>query len=315
MDRNILYLFNSASRPLYKDNLYKILALPVGAVTQFRYTTEHHVPPELISRPLKGVESLIVFIDRFSEGLYTYYPIRKGKLLEASKVGDRLFLKCRLGEYCGVDNTQRFTSAIKGAAKGIPELTDGDPENTKDGYYMQLGEKIKDELKTDVDCWLTSVKGISQTKGFRNEHTAFLRISLKNNSRGKSEIFHGHDGSAVLKAGKPYSFEILYYDPEKGEVDKSITFSLQEPLKSYGLEQFDLGALTERISIPFGAGKALSSVRTSINFIVKCRQSEIYRIVLPAEVSSRHLLWGTALYATFIFIIIIFEKFVFPFKN
>jgi len=232
--------------------------------------------------------------------------------LETSKAGDRLFLKCRLGEYCGVDNAQHFTSALKGAAKGVPELTDGDPENTKDGYYVQLGEKLKDELKTDVDCWLTSVKGISHTKGFRHEHTAFLRISLKNNSEGKRKIFHGRDGSAVLKAGKPYCFEILYYDPEQGEVDKSVTFSLQEPLKSYGREQFDLGALTERISIPFGAGKALSSVRASMSLIVKCGQSEIYRIVLPAEVSSRHLLWGTVLYAAFIFVMIIAEKFVFP---
>ena len=312
MDRKILYLFNSALRRLYRENLYSILALPIGAAIQFRYTTEHHVPPELLNRSLKGVDAIIVFVDRFSEGKYTYHPIRKGKILRTFEEGDRLFLICQLGEYCGVDIPEHFTGALKTAAKGVPELTDGNPQNTKDGYYIQFGEDVRDEVKTDADLWLTCVKGISQTNSFRDEHTAFLKISLMAKSRRERELFRRRDGLAILKTGKHYSLDILYYDPDKGEKDKAITFSLQEPLKCYGAEQFVLGALTERISIPFGAEKALRSARASITFTVDYRQSKIYQVWLPAEVSSRHLLWGTIFYAGVIGGLIALENFVPP---
>jgi len=311
MEKRILYLFNSARRPLYKQNLYRILALPIGSITQFRYTIEHHVPPELLNSSLQGKETLIVFVDRFSDGSYTYYPIRKGKILKNYPKADRLILECRLGDYCCVHNPEdfkNFTSVLKEIVRGVPELTDGDPKNTRDGYYVQLGEDVRDKLIVGEDCWLPSVKGISRTKAFSEEHTAFVKISLTTKTGNKSEISYGPEGSALLKAGKPYFLEVLYYDPEMGGVNKDITFSLQDPLKCYGHEQFSLGALTEHLRIPLGTDKALRSVRASISIIVNYESSKVYYIDLPVQISSWHLLWGTVFYFMIIFTTVIIEK-------
>jgi len=308
MEKKILYLFNSARRPLYKQNLYRILALPIGSITQFRYTIEHHVPPELLNSSLQGKETLIVFVDRFSDGSYTYYPIRKGKVLKNYPKADRLILECRLGEYCCVRDSEEFTKVLKKSASGVPELAGEDPRNTKDGYYVQLGEDVRDKLLSDEDCWLTSVKGISRTDAFCGDHTAFVKISLTTKTANKSQISYGPEGSALLKAGKTYFLEIVYYDPEKGGVNKDITYSSQDPLKCYGSEQFSLGALTEHLSIPLGTDKALRSVRTFISIIVNYESSKIYCIDLPVQISSRHLLWGTVFYLTIVFTTIIIEK-------
>jgi hypothetical protein len=308
MEKKVLYLFNSARRPLYKQNLYRILALPVGSVTQFRYTIEHHVPSELLNSSLQGKESLIVFVDRFSDDSYTYYPIRKGKILKSYSKADRLILECRLGEYRCVHNQEDFTNVLKKSARGVPELTDGDPKNTRDGYYVQLGENVIDKLIVGEDCWLLSVKGISRTKALSEKHTAFMKISLTTKAGNKSEISYGPEGSAMLKAGKTYFLEVLYYDPEKGGVNKDITFSLQAPLKCYGHDQFSLGALTEHLSIPLGTDKALRSVRASISIIVNYESSKVYYIDLPVQISSRHLLWGTVFYFMIIFTTVIIEK-------
>jgi len=311
MEKKVLYLFNSARRPLYKQNLYRILALPVGSVTQFRYTIEHHVPPELLNRSLQGKESLIVFVDRFSDGSYTYYPIRKGKILKNYPKADRLILECCLGDYCCVHNPEdfkNFTSVLKESARGVPELTDGDPKNTRDGYYVQLGEDVRDKLLSDEDCWITSVKGISRTDAFCGDHTAFLKISLTAKIGNKGEISYTPDGSALLKVGKEYFLEVLYYDPEKGEVNKDITFSLQYPLKCYGHDQFSLGALTEHLSIPLGTDKALRSARASISILVNCKSSKVYSVDLPVQISSRHLLLYIILYSAIILATLIIEE-------
>ena len=50
MDNEILYIFSSALRPVYRDNIAKIISLPINYTTEFGYTLNQNVPPNLINR-------------------------------------------------------------------------------------------------------------------------------------------------------------------------------------------------------------------------------------------------------------------------
>ena len=177
MKEKILYLFNSAARPAYKENLHKILALPVGGKVQFRYSIEYHVPPGLGNIPPK-CKSLIVFVDRYSEGGYTYYPIRTATVIKTVERQNRFFLECRLSEYCGTNNPELFTKNLRETADKAPELTKGDPKVSSDGFYVQFAKEISDNLITDPNQWFNTVQRISRTKAFKDDHTAFLKLTV-----------------------------------------------------------------------------------------------------------------------------------------
>jgi hypothetical protein len=296
MVQRILYLFNSASRAAYKDNLYRILALPVGAKVQFRYSLSYSVPPDFRER-LQGHESLIVFVDRFSERAYTYYPIRKGKVLDGYRMQNRLIIECRLSEYCSVDSPEEFTNNLKESVEGVPELRDGDPNTTSDGYYVQLGNEFKDGLITNDEIWSSIVENIYQTDAFREDPTAFLKLSVKRETGTKDVTLRGRDGAALLKSENTYTLKVFYYDPDEGNIEKYIAFSFKDPLEKYGPDRYRLGAISDLLDIQFKASKALGALRTSVDIVVESQNTEKYRLTLPIRISSWTLLGGILFYA------------------
>jgi len=234
MADKILYLFNSASRPTYKDNLYRILALPIGGVIQFRYTLDYSVPQDL-RQELKGYEALIVFVDRFSKKAYNYHPIRRGKVLEDNRIQNRLIIKCQLLDYCYTNDIEEFTKLLKKTIKGIPELRKRDSRITSDGFYVQLGTRPGDAIINDSERWHEIVDSIYQTPAFNSDPTTFLKLSVKS-EKAKSLTLRGNDGVAFIKSDNTYSLEIFYYDPDMGNIDKNIAISFKEPLEKYGPE-------------------------------------------------------------------------------
>lgn len=308
MQSQVLYLFNSALRPAYRENLYKILALPPGCVTQFRYTTKNHVPRSLDLPSLVDKECYIVFVDRFSPGEYTYYPIRKGKIIKTSSGANRTFLQCRLGEYCSSADPIEFTKLLKNSAENPPELTDGDPGCTKDGYYVQNGEDLLKYLYFGEDSWEENVERIVNTKSFAHGQSAFLKASIIFPTRGKQPIVQEGRGSICVKSGESFIAELLYYDPDEGRNEKRITLDVQYPIKAYGPMGTDLGALTDLFSIELDSDNVIRSTRSNINTSVYFGESREYSIDIPIEVSSWRMICGVILYSAIIISMIIFQS-------
>lgn len=312
MKTEILYLFNSSLRPVYRENLYRILALPTGGVTQFRYSADRSVPPELKNGSLQGSACLIVFIDRFSAGSYTYYPIRMGEVLNTSVEGNRFFLECRLGDYCTADEPEHFTQALRQSVDGLPQLTDGDPENINDGYYVQLGQDLRDDLIAGVECWTASVEKIRQTKSLAEDSKPFLRISVSTGKTGETnDVVPRADGILTLKAGESYVLHIFYLDPGEGAVPKDVDISFQWPLKRHEPTGFTTGALTDRVGLSFETDQVLRTARTSVCVTVQKNEPNSYTVLLPVTVSSIHLLMGTIFYGLVICLLILTEKTLF----
>jgi len=306
MADKILYLFNSASRPTYKDNLYRILALPIGGVIQFRYTLDYSVPQDL-RQELKGYEALIVFVDRFSKKAYNYHPIRRGKVLEDNRIQNRLIIKCQLLDYCYTNDIEEFTKLLKKTIRGIPELRKRDSRITSDGFYVQLGTRPGDAIINDSERWHEIVDSIYQTPAFNSDPTTFLKLSVKS-EKAKSLTLRGNDGVAFIKSDNTYSLEIFYYDPDMGKIDKNIAISFKEPLEKYGPDRYNLGAISDLLSIQFKARKALSSLRTSIDILFESQGKEKYRLTLPVKIPSWSLLSGIIFYSVIGFLTFIVPK-------
>lgn len=51
---DLLYIFNSAFSPTYRDNLLRIMSIPSGNIVKFRYTTKFYVPENICNRILYG---------------------------------------------------------------------------------------------------------------------------------------------------------------------------------------------------------------------------------------------------------------------
>ena len=308
MKPKIIYLFNSAIRPLYKENLLKILALPVGCITQFRYTSKCHVPKDLDIKSLDNSECIIVFVDRFSDSTYTYYPIRKGKIISTASGVGRIFLKCRLDEYCTVNDPVKFTAGLKNNLKGSPELTDKDPNNSNDGYYIQSGNDLNNDLIIDSESWEKTINQIMKTKSLSDNKSIFLKIFLENLHKNKSKIKFNCDGEAMLKAEAPYLINLLYFDPEQGKIKKQIVVDIKSPLVSNGPTRFNVGAQSDLLNITFETQKALQPTSSIVNLLIKDGEKEEFSADIRVRISSLNMLLGTVFYGVIISLLIFFEN-------
>ena len=104
MGSSMIYLFNSAIRPLYKGNLLATLFLPYGWTNEYRYscsTQRRNVSEDFIDdvKKLWGKEdAVIVFINRFGKDAsnndaYEYYPIRRARFLSYCLDGQQLYAR------------------------------------------------------------------------------------------------------------------------------------------------------------------------------------------------------------------------------
>ena len=308
MKPKIIYLFNSAIRPLYKENLLKILALPIGCVTQFRYTSKCHVPKDLDIKYLDNSECIIVFVDRFSDSTYTYYPIRKGKILSTTSGAGRIFLKCRLDEYCTVNDPIKFTNDLKNNLKGYPELTDKNPNNSNDGYYIQSGNDLNKDLIIDSESWEETINKILKTKSLSDNKSIFLKIFLENLHKNKSKVKFNSDGEAILKAGEPYLINVLYYDQEQGKIKKQIIADIKSPLVSNGPSRFNIGAQSDLLNITFETQRALQPTSSIVSILIKDGEKEEFCVDIHVRISSLNMLLGIVFYGVIISLLIFFEK-------
>lgn len=87
----MLYLFNSAARPTYVENVLNTLHLPNGAINVYQYETfdNDYIDPSIDKNmeKINGEDVIIVFIDRNddSPNENRYIPLRRGVLRVCEK--------------------------------------------------------------------------------------------------------------------------------------------------------------------------------------------------------------------------------------
>lgn len=131
-----LYVFSSASRPLYKQNVLDNVASPPGYILHYRYETKHVGDP-LMRRvtdggPFEGMRGLVIFVDQVQDqddslSVESFYPLRDIEVREVVLDGSVLHVFFKVGRYVSYGSepmktrreySDRLEDNLKGA--GLP---------------------------------------------------------------------------------------------------------------------------------------------------------------------------------------------------
>jgi len=172
----MIYIFNSAYRTKYTENIIRTLFFPDGWINKYRFRCAQE--NSLVSNEdlmkfnivEKVEEVLITFVDRFSANGYYYYPVRMGTFYKKEIIGDNIFIYVKLGKLIFPRNIQTFQTGLLNITKSaLPHLTGGDPNNENDGRYALFADKIEnfeEECYLNYDAFNNFVDNIKRTLRF-----------------------------------------------------------------------------------------------------------------------------------------------------
>jgi hypothetical protein len=306
-----VYLFNSGFRPLYRQNIHKILALPDGFSIQMRYSSDKHVPKDIIRRELTDLSCLIIYIDRSDKAGYVYYPIRKGKILSVGRREGYLFVEVMLGKYVHTTNANEFTINLQNKIKNIPKKQETS-SSASDGYYIQIGQDVTDYITSADESWFETVKNISNTTLLKDDKQTYIKLALTK-KRGGKEVLVGKENLMRLKSKRRYELKLSYCNPDTELANKKLICENGSCLKFLSNNQIILDGYRDDRDIPFETNICLRSTPDNIGIAVKTSATESklpeYTIELPVSVSPLSL--QLTLYAIVFVVAIILKETVF----
>jgi hypothetical protein len=228
----VLYLFNSAFRPLYVKNVLNTLFLPEGHTNEYRY--RYRGEPRYITAATygklasleAGTECLVCFIDRFGAGGYDYHPLRLGKYLSRREANDYLYFRIQLGAFLYPRNQAAFKQQLLQALGPLelPTLTNNNPENTGDGAYAILADSIfgqSDEYMTGDAAWTEAVENLSKTRALAtnaDQSPLFFRVDVHQRSTHNKlirPIIQNEASMYEFEKDKNYELSLTYRFPRQ----------------------------------------------------------------------------------------------------
>ncbi|MBN2463190.1 MAG: hypothetical protein JXB43_06275 [Dehalococcoidia bacterium] len=239
----MIYLFNSAYRPLYQENLLATLFLPHGYTNEYRYH-ERNVPQNIIQEIEKingKKEVVIIYIDRFgkdanNKNVYKYYPVRKAQFLSVNRESEQFYFRVKLLDFIYPKDLNSFSGQIVNSlSPDLPRLKDT-PQNREDGYYVIKKASIfvdSSKFELGEHAWDCCVNDLySKTDPFKSsdaKQIIFARLKLLETFPRTKEV-HPHisnnpwyvrllgkvnDGNAFYKVtmNRNYCFHMNYVYP------------------------------------------------------------------------------------------------------
>lgn len=236
----MIYIFNSAFRPNYAQNIIRTLFFPNGWINTYRYrcrgerTNIHTSMVDDLKNAKQYSEVVITYIDRFYEEdnvkKYFYHPIRRGKLLKCEEIGGKLFFTVILGDFIYPHNPVEISNKFGNSLNYLPKLTNNNPEETNDGSYALVENDITNESQsfyTGEKAWdhiTDSFKNLEAFKIKENAETIFVRGELykanKSENIIKPIINNDEVYYEIIKAQK-YRFKMFYKYPNQYDENKA----------------------------------------------------------------------------------------------
>ncbi|GAB4124809.1 MAG: hypothetical protein Tsb0027_23480 [Wenzhouxiangellaceae bacterium] len=249
----MLYLFNSGYRSIYVRNVLNTLFVPRAGTNEYRYrfrssagsTDAINISTGSLDR-IKGLhvgsKAVIVFVDRFSSGGYTYHPLRMAKFVTTREDNDYLFFRVQLEDYVYPRDIDDFNHHFRQHMhpKGIVQLIDNDPFNSNDGWYAVVDDSLfsrQDDFKTGNDAWIAAVENIQACAAFQeyppvrnsdkltpkrkpNDYI-FMRCEFNDNAgRSLSPQLRKNRAVFELVRGKNYKLNLSYRYPRGSSLNR-----------------------------------------------------------------------------------------------
>jgi hypothetical protein len=238
----VLYLFNSASNPLYLKNVLNTLYLPQGMTNIYRYV-ERNVAPELYAHPesvRRSADCLVIFVDRHHEGCYQFLPLRRGSVLNFFTEPSLRELRCEvvLGDFVFPEDVEHFnTKLLAGLSHhGLPQLTNGDSGNPADGFYAVAADPYQADRDSGLvigdRAWPNAVDwlfGIQQFSSVESPPSVFVRCDMIQSDKRVIPSRSNH--KYTLRPGRHYSLRFMYKcDAKSCGPDKKVAVEVSDAL-------------------------------------------------------------------------------------
>jgi hypothetical protein len=230
----MLYVFNSAYRPLYAKNVLNTLYLPYGWTNEYRYkyagdtTNISPTTYSSLSTLHSGTKCVVIFVDRFSNGGYSYHPLRFAEYVQNRSENEYAYIRIKLQDFVYPVSARAFNQSIIGAlgAKGLPALTNNDPENAHDGFYVIEHESIfvpPEGFRRGDSAWGDAVQQLSTARALTTNDSqapVFLRLYVAETGKQHKLDPHLKEGSALYQFTKNKSYDlVLTYRYPRQRVD------------------------------------------------------------------------------------------------
>lgn len=186
----MIYLFCSASRPLYKRDALECTCYPSGHLFRFRYEKKY-VDPAIWNKPetFREKEGLIVFIDTVgAEGRkdFDFLPTRKIKTIRLFQKGLAIYIDFKFGDFInhGPENDESLRTRWHCFFKGLqdcpwpPPDKSGRKKEASEGYFIIWNPKENPEFSTKSEiaheAWENLIRRLNKTNDLKD--STFFQI-------------------------------------------------------------------------------------------------------------------------------------------
>lgn len=222
----MLLALSSSARPRYKRDVHRSIAMPFGALLQFRYDKKH-VSPEVRSlftaKTIVGQTCLLAYNEPPRDGRARVVPTRMASISHVEETGSSYNVDLELGNFAAAAEAKGFESWLnKKVGESLPSYKAGTPV---DGFsLMELGadEDVQTRLAqgSDAKAWESMVAPVATCPGFAADDY-FLRVEGLVAS-GTGDLAPREGARYSLKPATGYVVRIHQFHPTKAPKDAKL---------------------------------------------------------------------------------------------
>jgi hypothetical protein len=219
----LLYTTAAEIRPTYRRGILDCLSYPEGHLLRYSYRFGQ-VHPDLRKQDglPRGANAVIIFVDEATKGTYTYYPLRRVRILQGLPIKGALtdrerfeiFLELReFVAYAHLNDPTQWNERIA-ALDQVRNIRDDKPEF----FLIRASDFFTAALVSPLTAWENIVTNISRSHDLAN--CVFLKLERPKEFDTQKPL--QLEGSAripqyAIRGGEVYSLDLAVYDAKRTE--------------------------------------------------------------------------------------------------
>jgi hypothetical protein len=230
-------MLSSGQRPRYRDDIIRVMALPMGGRLQFRYRQEHvagAIFQQLGQNSLRGAQAMAAYLETSREGdPPEIVPCRFARIVDSEVEGEFAVARFEVCAFARVGDAIDIRQEVKNKLLDGSVLPDWKNGNLEGHFLLVLAGKPADcRPDPDPSAWQAIVANLGEHQDFRGcSFFYYLRAIVQ---EGDSARLRLHDGRYVLKPDAIYRLDVVHYTPSTNapgqqEVLGSIHVDLEGP--------------------------------------------------------------------------------------
>lgn len=203
---------SSGSRRQYRDDIFRTLALPPGALIQFRYDKQYlsdAVTANVNTQTYFGEEALIVFVDQFDSSKDPeFVPCRYATVQKIEEHGTTVSIELLVDDFALAEDLEAFSGWLRESLS--PDIPISTASKIVGKYFLGTTKFPSGLKRTSQLCdWEKIVCQIALRQDFHDSNCFFALRELKQGS----DLISASKGVFSLKSGRNCELRLYHYHP------------------------------------------------------------------------------------------------------